>query len=100
MNSLLEVAPEWATISVSYKIDKCASCTLHLKLLRPDATEAVHMDIAKFITVAELFANESYFRLQPRTMAFVAVAIESNSPSAYVYSLDVLVTKCPPVSSI
>uniref|UniRef100_F1KPM5 Neurogenic locus notch protein 1 n=1 Tax=Ascaris suum TaxID=6253 RepID=F1KPM5_ASCSU len=97
MNSLLEVAPEWATISVSYKIDKCASCTLHLKLLRPDATEAVHMDIAKFITVAELFANESYFRLQPRTMAFVAVAIESNSPSAYVYSLDVLVTKCPPI---
>ncbi|VDM39849.1 unnamed protein product [Toxocara canis] len=94
IGTLLGVAPEWATIVVSYKIEKCASCTLHLKLLRTDAT---NIDIADFVIIAELFANESYFRMQPHTMPFIAFAIESNSPLAYVYAVDVFFTGCPAI---
>ncbi|KHN86622.1 Sushi, von Willebrand factor type A, EGF and pentraxin domain-containing protein 1 [Toxocara canis] len=94
IGTLLGVAPEWATIVVSYKIEKCASCTLHLKLLRTDAT---NIDIADFVIIAELFPNESYFRMQPHTMPFIAFAIESNSPLAYVYAVDVFFTGCPAI---
>ncbi|VDK45152.1 unnamed protein product [Anisakis simplex] len=92
IGKLFEEAPQWSTIVVKYKIKKCVSCTLHLKLLHGDTTS--ENDIAKFVTIAELFANDTSFRMRSN-FGFVAFAIESNSPLAYLYSIKIGLVEFP-----